>query len=42
MHKDFVDAFKQVRASVSEKDLSLYVEWNKQYGSWDIEENSSS
>lgn len=30
---DFDNAFKQVRASVSSKDLDLYVEWNKQFGS---------
>ena len=32
--KDFLSAFTQVRASVSESDLKLYVDWNKQFGSW--------
>ncbi|KAH9490010.1 Fidgetin-like protein 1 [Bulinus truncatus] len=32
--KDFDDAFSQVRASVSTKDLQLYTEWNKSYGSF--------
>ena len=31
--KDFDAALHQVRASVSEKDLDLYIEWNKLYGS---------
>ncbi|XP_068709902.1 fidgetin-like protein 1 isoform X2 [Montipora foliosa] len=31
--KDFEAALHQVRASVSEKDLDLYTEWNKLYGS---------
>jgi len=35
-YEDFVDALKQVRASVSEKDLDVYMEWNKQYGSWSV------
>eukprot|EP01027_Heterolobosea_sp_BB2_P013900 GEZU01020002.1.p1 GENE.GEZU01020002.1~~GEZU01020002.1.p1 ORF type:complete len:392 (+),score=81.57 GEZU01020002.1:368-1543(+) len=35
---DFELAFKQVRASVSQKDLDIYVEWNKQYGSFDIQD----
>ncbi|EDV20775.1 uncharacterized protein TRIADDRAFT_31346, partial [Trichoplax adhaerens] len=30
---DFDAAFLQVRPSVSEKDLDLYVQWNRQYGS---------
>ncbi len=34
--QDFDDALKQVRASVSEKDLDLYLDWNKQYGSWGL------
>ena len=31
---DFEKAFKQVRASVSQKDLEGYIEWNKQFGSY--------
>eukprot|EP00762_Andalucia_godoyi_P007818 ANDGO_01733.mRNA.1 Fidgetin-like protein 1 len=31
---DFVAAFKQVRASVSQKDLVGYKEWNEQFGSF--------
>jgi SpoVK/Ycf46/Vps4 family AAA+-type ATPase len=34
--QDFVDALKQVRASVSDRDLNVYMEWNKQYGSWGV------
>ncbi|KAK6965303.1 fidgetin-like protein 1 [Biomphalaria glabrata] len=34
MFKDFEDAFSQVRASVSSKDLELYTEWNRLYGSF--------
>jgi hypothetical protein len=30
---DFHDAFKQVKASVSDKDLQLYLEWDAQFGS---------
>ena len=30
--KDFTKALSQVRASVSTRDLDLYVEWNRQYG----------
>jgi len=35
-YEDFLDALKQVRASVSQKDLDIYLEWNKQYGSWSV------
>jgi len=35
-HVDFKAALLQVRASVSDKDLNLYIEWNKQYGSWEL------
>ena len=31
--EDFDEALHQVRASVSEKDLDLYIKWNKLYGS---------
>lgn len=31
--KDFIDALKQVRASVSDRDLELYAEWNQKFGS---------
>jgi hypothetical protein len=31
--EDFLDAFKQVKASVSDKDLKLYLEWDAQFGS---------
>ena len=30
---DFTDALKQVRASVSDRDLQMYLDWNNQYGS---------
>ena len=30
---DFEKALMQVRASVSPRDLQLYIEWNKQFGS---------
>lgn len=30
---DFDNALKQVRASVSDKDLALYEDWNARYGS---------
>lgn len=33
---DFEKALLQVRASVSEKDLDVYLDWNKQYGSWEL------
>ncbi|XP_078354310.1 fidgetin-like protein 1 [Oculina patagonica] len=33
LFEDFDEALHQVRASVSEKDLDLYVQWNKLYGS---------
>lgn len=33
LFKDFDEALHQVRASVSEKDLDLYIKWNKLYGS---------
>ncbi|XP_074642561.1 fidgetin-like protein 1 isoform X2 [Tubulanus polymorphus] len=32
MYNDFDEAFNQVRASVSTKDLDLYVKWNECYG----------
>eukprot|EP00117_Sycon_ciliatum_P002139 scpid42032/ scgid2058/ Fidgetin-like protein 1 len=32
-HSDFVDAVKHVRASVDQKDLGLYIDWNKRFGS---------
>ncbi|XP_048248695.1 fidgetin-like protein 1 isoform X1 [Haliotis rufescens] len=31
---DFQEAFLQVRASVSQNDLDLYINWNKQFGSF--------
>ncbi|ELT99931.1 hypothetical protein CAPTEDRAFT_159570 [Capitella teleta] len=34
--QDFEDAIRQVRASVSQKDLDSYLDWNKQYGSFGI------
>eukprot|EP00917_Polyrhabdina_sp_WS-2016_P022398 GHVP01048614.1.p1 GENE.GHVP01048614.1~~GHVP01048614.1.p1 ORF type:complete len:548 (-),score=130.63 GHVP01048614.1:1686-3329(-) len=34
--RDFEEALKQVRASVSEKDLDFYVEWNKSFGSLNV------
>ena len=30
---DFNDALRQVKASVSDKDLKMYHDWNSQYGS---------
>lgn len=33
MYEDFEAAFHQVRASVSDKDLDLYLEWDKMFGS---------
>lgn len=33
VHDDFIAAFEQVRASVSDSDLDLYLDWNKKYGS---------
>ncbi|XP_061192634.1 folliculin-interacting protein 1-like [Saccostrea echinata] len=33
LYEDFEAAFHQVRASVSEKDLDLYLEWDKTFGS---------
>ena len=32
LFKDFESAFGVIRPSVSEKDLELYIEWNKQFG----------
>ncbi|KAG0300842.1 hypothetical protein BGZ98_008826 [Dissophora globulifera] len=32
-HGDFVEALSQVRASVSDRDLDLYKEWDMEYGS---------
>ena len=32
--KDFEAALPQVRPSVSEKDLDVYINWNKTYGSF--------
>ncbi|KAF9195873.1 hypothetical protein BGZ50_003134 [Haplosporangium sp. Z 11] len=32
-HKDFLEALSQVRASVSDKDLDLYRDWDAKYGS---------
>lgn len=31
--QDFDEALSQVKASVSDKDLQMYMEWNKQFGS---------
>ncbi|XP_013397326.1 fidgetin-like protein 1 [Lingula anatina] len=36
-HQDFMAGFRQVRASVSEADLDLYIDWNKKYGSFGIQ-----
>ena len=38
---DFEKGMKQVRASVSPKDLHQYEAWNKQYGSFPDDENAS-
>lgn len=34
--QDFQMALQQVKPSVSPQDLGLYLEWNKQFGSWQI------
>lgn len=39
--RDFLSALSQVRASVSQKDLDLYVSWNKEYGSMQVDETLS-
>ena len=31
--EDFTDALRQVKASVSDKDLQMYLDWNSLYGS---------
>lgn len=31
-YDDFKEAFCNIRPSVSEKDLELYLEWNEKYG----------
>ena len=37
---DFLLGLKQVRASVSSKELGGYLEWNKQYGSLPAQEST--
>eukprot|EP00742_Colponemidia_sp_Colp-10_P005658 GILJ01006048.1.p1 GENE.GILJ01006048.1~~GILJ01006048.1.p1 ORF type:complete len:674 (+),score=92.32 GILJ01006048.1:1592-3613(+) len=37
-YEDFLHAFQQVRASVSQKDLHFYTEWNSQFGSFPMTE----
>ena len=37
-YEDFTHALQQVKPSVSTQDLGLYVTWNKQFGSWQIEQ----
>uniref|UniRef100_A0A7S1ITK8 AAA+ ATPase domain-containing protein n=1 Tax=Eutreptiella gymnastica TaxID=73025 RepID=A0A7S1ITK8_9EUGL len=37
---DFAKAFKQVRPSVSPKDLGQYIQWNKQFGSFDSQDTT--
>lgn len=34
--QDFSQGVKQVRASVAGSDLSLYLDWNSKFGSWEI------
>lgn len=34
--RDFEDALKQVRPSVAQKELTFYVEWNREFGSFQI------
>ncbi len=34
--KDFEEALSQVRASVSDQDLVLYLDWNQKYGSLNV------
>lgn len=41
-YRDFVDACRAVRASVSDSDLTAYVEWNKTYGSFPASEEDVS
>eukprot|EP01012_Entosiphon_sulcatum_P007704 TRINITY_DN13994_c0_g1_i1.p1 TRINITY_DN13994_c0_g1~~TRINITY_DN13994_c0_g1_i1.p1 ORF type:complete len:616 (-),score=108.01 TRINITY_DN13994_c0_g1_i1:8-1855(-) len=38
---DFRKALAQIKASVSSKDLFLYVEWNKRFGSFEAPEDSA-
>lgn len=33
MYKDFVDALRQIRASVTEQDLQFYIKFDKEFGS---------
>lgn len=36
LYKDFIEAIKQVKASVAQSDLVSYLDWNSKFGSWDI------
>ena len=36
-YEDFQTALQQVKPSVSPQDLGLYIEWNKQFGTWNID-----
>ncbi len=35
-YEDFQMALRQVKPSVSSRDLDQYIEWNNQFGSWSI------
>ena len=35
---DFMQATKFVKATVSQKDLGQYLDWNKQFGNFDLDE----
>lgn len=39
-YQDFKHALRQVRASVGTDDIASYIEWNKQYGSFPMEEEA--
>jgi hypothetical protein len=40
-HSDALEDTPQVRASVGTQDIAAYIEWNKQYGSFPVEEDAS-
>ena len=37
--EDFEEALSQVRASVSDQDLDLYLDWNQKFGSLNVKNN---
>jgi hypothetical protein len=40
-HSDALEDTPQVRASVGTQDIAAYIEWNKQYGSFPVEQDAS-